>query len=65
MLGSWQNTKQITHHLALQTGQNKHRGILDNLSKIFYFLNDMAKVTRNSLLADAWKASIKLSEKPR
>lgn len=36
---------------------------LNNLSRIFYFLNDMDINTRNLLLADAWNASIKLSEK--
>ncbi len=36
---------------------------LDNLSKIFYFMKDIDKSERHSILADAWNASIKLSEK--
>ncbi len=36
---------------------------LENLSKIFYFMQDMDKETRDSLLANAWNASIKISEK--
>lgn len=36
---------------------------LERLSKIFYFLQDMDKKTRDSLLAHAWNASIKLGEK--
>jgi len=33
---------------------------LDNLSQIFYFMKDMDKDTRNSLLANAWSSSIKI-----
>lgn len=36
---------------------------LDNLTEILYFLCDMDKEERNSILAEAWNASIKLSEK--
>lgn len=36
---------------------------LNNLAKIFYFMHDLEKETRDSLLAKAWNASIKLSEK--
>lgn len=36
---------------------------LDNLAKIFYFMNEVDPVNRDWLLANAWNASIKLSEK--
>jgi hypothetical protein len=36
---------------------------LDNLSQIFYFMNDLDKEDRNSLLIGAWNASIRMSEK--
>jgi hypothetical protein len=44
-------------------GKRSTQEFLANLSKIFYFMNDMDKELRGSLLANAWNASIKLSAK--
>jgi hypothetical protein len=64
---AWVMAKYQANYASLiepyKLGKISTEKFLDNLTKIFYFLGDMDKETRDTLLANAWNASIKLSEK--
>lgn len=64
---AWVMAKYQTNYASLiepyKLGKISTEEFLGNLSKIFYFMNEMDKSKRNSLLTDAWNASIKVSEK--
>lgn len=62
---AWVMAKFHTNYASLiepyRLGKITTEQFLDNLSQIFYFMNDMNKSERNELLASAWSSSIKLS----
>lgn len=64
---AWVMAKYQANYTSLiepyKLGKISTQEFLANLSQIFYFMQDMDKETRELLLANAWNASIKLSEK--
>ena len=61
---AWVMAQFHTNYASLiepyKLGKINTEQFLNNLSQIFYFMNDMDKSERNELLANAWSSSIKL-----
>lgn len=55
------NYKELIEPYKL--GKNSTHEFLENLSKIFPFMNDLNKEDRHELLAKAWNASIQIGDK--
>ena len=55
------HTNYVSVIQPYKLGKISTERFLENLSQIFYFMNNMDKSKRNELLANAWSSSIKLS----